>query len=287
MPENEDRPVEVRDSFNVMTSLLMVVNHTPENDLYNVLARYLLEHFNDLQDMSIYTVADDCFASRSSVQRFIKSIGYESFTSMKANAKVVKAEAAAFLTYTSQPDYEHSLQKSVDDMMQDINSEAELQDIDAIGRMISQAKNTVIVVSETSNNFARTFQESMVSLGKLIRIQSDSMTDQPLIHDLDEDDLILVASVSGNYALRLNNEMKEIRTGKVLITLNRAELFKQVYNRIFYLSGIHMISRSEPSKMRNVYTKYGMLYFFDLLYHSYVKQMGLLDETKSRSDYLY
>lgn len=53
--------------FNLMTSLLAVLNSNEDDDTNLVLARYLLEHFHELKNLSIYDVAEECYVSRSSI----------------------------------------------------------------------------------------------------------------------------------------------------------------------------------------------------------------------------
>ena len=69
--------------FNLLTSLLSILNKNDENDTDFIIARYFLDHLDEIKNTSIYTVAEECFLSRSSVQRFIKNIGYESYTQLK------------------------------------------------------------------------------------------------------------------------------------------------------------------------------------------------------------
>ena len=83
--------------FNLLTSLLSLLNRNDENDTDFVIARYFLNHLRELKDTSIYKIADECYVSRSSVQRFIKNIGYDSFTSMKASIDEIIAHEDGFI----------------------------------------------------------------------------------------------------------------------------------------------------------------------------------------------
>ena len=67
--------------------------------------------------MSIYQVAEECYTSRSSVQRFIKSIGYETFTALKETTAEVYSHQASYHTYADHTDYPDYLMHSVTSMM--------------------------------------------------------------------------------------------------------------------------------------------------------------------------
>ena len=77
--EEKEQPVYSITRFNLLTTLLAILNTNNTEDTNFHIAKYILEHFQNLDQLSIYTVADECFVSRSSVQRFIKTIGYDSF----------------------------------------------------------------------------------------------------------------------------------------------------------------------------------------------------------------
>ena len=108
--------------FNLLTSLLSLLNRNDENDTDFVIARYFLNHLRELKDTSIYKIADECYVSRSSVQRFIKNIGYDSFTSMKASIDEIIAHEDGFIDYTDHTDYLQFISPSITEMMKDIGS---------------------------------------------------------------------------------------------------------------------------------------------------------------------
>ena len=82
--------------FNLLTSLLSHLNRNDENDTDFVIARYFLTHLRQLKDISIYKIAEECFVSRSSIQRFIKNIGYDSYTQLKGSLDEVITHEDSF-----------------------------------------------------------------------------------------------------------------------------------------------------------------------------------------------
>lgn len=71
--------------FNLLTSLLAIINTNDENETDFLIAKFFIMNLNQLKKLSIYEIADACYVSRSSVQRFIKNIGYDSFNQLKSN----------------------------------------------------------------------------------------------------------------------------------------------------------------------------------------------------------
>ena len=266
--ERENQFSAVR--FNPMTSFLAVLNSNDESDTNVTLARYFLENFRNLSKLSIYQVADDCYTSRSSVQRFIKSIGYETFTALKESAAQVMDHQKSFHAYADHTDFANYLQDSVDRMMRDINQMASRQKLSSLAEKIHDSRNVFIVNAEDSSSAARHFQQQMLSMDKLVRLVTSSASTNPeILSTLGEDDFMMTCSASGNYALIIDDEIAQVKAYKCLVTLNRTVLFEQNYDSIFYLSETLQPSNRSLLKLRNVYTRYGMSYFFDLLFHLY------------------
>ncbi len=256
--------------FNPRTSFLAVLNSNDESDINVVLAKFFLENFHRIADMSIYQVAEECYTSRSSVQRFIKSIGYETFTALKETTAEVLSHQASYHTYVDHTDYPEYLMHSVTSMMADINAMAEKQRLSRLAETIHDSANVFIISAEDSSSSARIFQQQMLSMNRLVRIVTSSAHTNPdVINTLDEHDCVITCSASGNYALTINEEMQAVKAHKTLVTLNRTTLFEPTYDYIFYLSGEYLPSNRTLTTIRNVYTRYGMSYFFDLLFHYY------------------
>ena len=106
--------------FNLLSSLLFVLNHNDKDDTDFIIAWYLITHLRKIKDISIYKIAEECYVSRSSIQRFIKNIGYESYTQLKENADEVVAHEFGFIDYTDHAEYQQYLAKSITDMINDV-----------------------------------------------------------------------------------------------------------------------------------------------------------------------
>ena len=71
----------------------------------------------------------------------------------------------------------------------------------------------------------------------------------------------------------MSKTLENVNAAKVLITLNHTEVFKKYYDKIIYMSRLVQSDNSIHSNgLRDVYTKYGLLFFLDIVYHQYVKE---------------
>ena len=259
--------------FNPMTSFLAVLNTNDEDDTNFILARYFLDHFHEIPRLSIYQIAEECFTSRSSVQRFLKSIGYDTFTELKDSIAEVKDHQRSYLTYVDHTDFPNYIRGKLDAMMDDINRMAEKQKLIRLAEKIHDSETVFIVNAEDSSSAARIFQQQLLSMDKLVRlVTSSAHTNPEVLRKLSEKDCVITCSASGNFALMLDREISEVKAYKALITLNRTMMFENSYDWIFYLSETLQPSNRSLLKLRNVYTRYGMAYFFDLLFHLYFRR---------------
>lgn len=255
--------------FNLLTSLLSILNTNDENDTNFVIAKYFLTHLDDIANMSIYDLADNCFVSRSSVQRFIKSIGYDSYTQIKQNLKEVIIHETAFLDYTDHSKYSTYIAAEINNMVNDIVESAKSDSFKELYKLFSSAKNIVILTAEDSSFSCRTFQQQILATGKLIRIISSACNSLSLLDTLDKDDLLMVCSITGNFAIAINSQIKDIKAKKCLITINKTSIFEDNYDFIYYIGNNLHVSSRNISQSKNVYTNYGLSFFFDLFFHEH------------------
>ncbi|MBR5341199.1 MAG: MurR/RpiR family transcriptional regulator [Erysipelotrichaceae bacterium] len=255
--------------FNLLTSLLAILNKNDENDTDFVIAKYILSNLNDIPNTSIYKIADDCFVSRSSVQRFIKNIGYDSFTQMKQSLGEVILHEGALLDYTDHTEYSDYILNSINAMTNDIAKSASSKGFRKLVDYFVKARCVVILSAEDSAHACKLLQQQVLATGKLIRIMTSAYTNISLLDSLSQDDLLLVCSISGNFALAINDQLNDVKATKCLITLNRTTSFVDNYSLIYYIGEDIKPSSHKISMLKNVYTTYGLMFLFDLFYHEF------------------
>ncbi|MBO7676013.1 MAG: MurR/RpiR family transcriptional regulator, partial [Erysipelotrichaceae bacterium] len=238
-----------------------------ELDTDFVIAKYFLNNLSRLKETSIYKVADDCFVSRSSVQRFIKNIGYDSYTQLKNGIDVVISHENGFIDYTDHSSYKEYLTGCIDEMNKDIAQTASSSAFSRFVDLFMNARNVVLVTAEDSSFPCKIFQQQLISIGKLIRITTNASTNIDLLESLEENDLLLVSSISGNFALAINDEIRDLKARKVLVTLNRSCVFENTYQFIYYLGNKTQLNSHDLMTVRNVYNNYGLSVFLDFVYH--------------------
>ena len=266
----DPRPIQTRYSifkFNLLTSLLSILNRNDENDTDFMIARYFLMNLSRIKNTSIYTVAEQCYVSRSSVQRFIKSIGYDSYKQLKASLDEVLDHENSFVDYTDHVEYKQYVSDNITGMMEDITKATTSIPYRKLVDRFLNSDNVVILTAEDSSHACRLFQQQMLTTGKLIRIVTSANNNLSLLQNLNENDLLLVCSVTGNFALAIDDQIKEMKATRYLITLNKTSVFESTYSLICYLNNDPGYSSRNIVSSRNVFNSYGLMFFFDLFYH--------------------
>lgn len=259
-------------AFNIVSSLLAIINYSRKDDTNYVLANYLLERIDILDKISIYDVIDACYVSRSTIHRFVKNIGFNSFTHMKDNIRYIRIHSQAFINFVSQSPFNEYIMNSMIDMLKDINDTIDPKNLELLVKLMKESHNVVILNADTSCSSAKEFQLEMTSLGKLIKLVTNIPCNTNILSSLTKDDLLITSSASGNYAITTSEEVKAVKAHKFLITLNHAKQFEEYYDSIIFLSNKFHSCEYISNGMQNVYTRYGMNYFFDLLFNNYVQK---------------
>ena len=261
-----------RIAFNILTSLLSIMNQNDESNVDCVLAKYLLEHLDEIPRLSIYDLADACYVSRSSIHRFVRSCGYESFREFKKASVDTDMHRRRFIQYTDFTDYPVHLKYQTMQMMEDVTRIADSEEMSRTIEAIHDSKEVVFLVADDSSSPVRVFQQQMTAVNKIVRVLTSSNTNLSMIDSLTDRDLLVVCSISGNFAIMINDDVRELATKKILLTTNRTTLFSSSYDTIFYLSSYRFSASSNLVASQNIYTAYSLSYFLDLLFHFYYEK---------------
>lgn len=69
--------------MNVLQNLLELYNHLPLDSTYRVVVKGILEHLDQMQDVTIYDIAELTNSSRTTVWRMVQKMGYNNFSDFR------------------------------------------------------------------------------------------------------------------------------------------------------------------------------------------------------------
>ncbi|WP_303123884.1 MurR/RpiR family transcriptional regulator [Actinomyces sp.] len=252
--------------FSLLNALLGAFNVAEVGTPGYVLSKYLLEHFDDLPRLNVYEVAEECSISRSSIRRFCKAIGFETFTGVKAAAYEWQLHWRYFVDYANEPGFDAYLSTRIVRMLSDIRDVAASRGVHEFVEDLHRAREVVCLASDFSSMSVREFQQAMLYGGKLVHVLTEGSGDPAMLEAITSKDLIVVVSVTGNYAKAASKQLRTLRARTTVLTTNRSAELHPLFDRIIYLSSEDLQGR------RSVYSKYGVSVFFDLVYSQYTRR---------------
>lgn len=255
--------------LSLVHSLFSIINENDENDTNYVLAHYFLNHYHELNSLNIYDISEECFVSRSSVRRFCKSIGYENFLDLKKEFSSYDDRYQSYMQYANRDNYRERLTQEINEMIIELDQRMDTREVYEIARRMKESRHTVFLTSGTTAGLVRDFQESMVLNKKVISLVSELYSDNPLLHNLNEDDYLITISNTGTFAYASYPLVEHTKAYKTLITLKRDPLFNRQYDKIYHLSAVDRSDKGE-----NVYGKYGISYMLDIIFSEYTRKFS-------------
>lgn len=258
--------------FSLFNTLLQIFNQSPASSTSGMISKYFLEHFQELDSLNSNDVAHDCFTSRSGIRRFVQSVGFDNFSSLKEDVWEWHLRKKYFTDYVDHDDFRNYLTSELMEMFDNINQQIDDEVLDWLAARLNSSGQPLLLASDYSAMAVREFQQSMLVLNKLVRVVTDSDGDLSILNALTADDIIIVVSASGNFAQSVEKTIRPGMMGhKVIVTLNPSFEASEVFDSCICLS------HAEYHRVRTAYSEYGIRYFFDLLYNRYFVRYGRCD----------
>lgn len=247
--------------FGFLNALLSTLNSGNENETNTSIAKYLLQNFNNLDDLSIYDIAEGSFTTRQSVRRFCRHIGLDNF-------RALRKELLAMDYYHNLPSYcqgklqdDHypaSLAQSITDMMLDVNEVSRAYRT-RFCEQIHMSNECVFIVSDIYTSHCLEFQKQMILLSKMVRIVSNNFQNNAILDNLTSDDMVVVVSISGRWAHELMELIEGTDAWRTLLTALHDDCLSNEFDDVFLMSSKDM----PPSK--TAYHLFAIPYLLELI----------------------
>lgn len=163
------------------------------------IARYILEHLNEMKDMSIKEMASDCHVAMSSISRFCKEIGLKDF----AELKELLSDPDFYFEGQSQSS---SIQKRIDDYGQKVCDSIQMVQNTLNHRQLIHLCEDLNVYQKVgvfgllkAQAPAINLQTDLLMLGKQVNTHVSYLQQMEYILSAQEDDLIIIFSYTGSY----------------------------------------------------------------------------------------
>lgn len=248
---------------NLISGLCDIINVYPSGSMEYILATYFLNHYNNLENMNIYDIAEECATSRSSIRRFCQTLGYDNF-------KDYKEQLACSDTYLSMhiddvdrhhaaDMLKHEIIKCIDTLSVRMNQ----KDTGILIEMIDQHNRVVFYCSGMAEKLSQNLQWQMILQNKLVYVASSVSQLKNCLPCPTDEDLIIILSCSGNFARDAIKFGFPEKPHRILI-INKFTLeFDDDFDVVYVLN-----DQSADVSLSTLAT-YGLTYFYDTLLYRY------------------
>lgn len=219
--------------------LLIILNEESQDSTYYHIAMIMLKHIKDLGTIGIDELADLCNVAKSTISKFIRVLGYESYSEFRYAADFRDNKYDNDFNYVA--DVMHYIKKNsmdafVEAMEDDIRATYDKLDYQAVDRLVLD-----LVKHEKVGVFGLMFSETaamdfQLKLGynkKFVITNMNDMKQEEYIRHADKNTLIVIFSDSGEYINQyksiddfLEKDLFRITNGKVVVITSNPNIKK-------------------------------------------------------------
>ncbi|GGD00917.1 MurR/RpiR family transcriptional regulator [Enterococcus wangshanyuanii] len=256
----------------IVGKLQDLVISTTEGNINTTIARSLLKKVgHDVADISIESLAEECFTSTASISRFSKKLGYSKFSDMKQAFIDYQSNTKKFINKNNfelsinQRDSSHSLNeyiKKITQSFQELEKNLDLEQIDHLCERIYTTENVYFFGTHSSGLLLEQLQYLFFSCGKYITYFNGRMSQRKAFQQIEKNSLVIILSTEGNYFLKFSDLLFNMSSGDnytVLITQNDQMKIANIFDEVLFL-GNSTIKKAAP---------YQAQLFIDILYSRY------------------
>lgn len=248
---------------NLTPNLCDIINIYPSDSMEYILASYFLHHYNNLEEMNIYDIAEKCAISRSSIRRFCQTLGFDNFKDYKEQLSRTDAYLAMHIDDVDRNHAGDVLKSEIFKCLDTIENRMNQPDTDTIVEMIDTHDRVVFYCTGMAEKLARNIQWQLVLENKVIYVASTDTQLDNCLKNPSENDLIIILSSSGNYARDVLDIGLPDLPKRMLIINKYTHEFDDDFDLIYVLN-----EEMGDASLSTLAT-YGLTYFFDLLLYRY------------------
>lgn len=191
--------------MNTVVSLLLLFTYNTLNQDNNYyLAKYLLKHFYEIEDISANTLAKNCHTSITSVNNFCQKLGFKTFKKMKTmliNTKNGRYEQIKHRY--RQIDIDQSFELLAKIYHDDLDIKLLAKEIDKITSLIHQSNKIICFGAVFPLSLLANFIEDMLMFDKYIEIRQLGYENN--LENYGEDCLLFFITITGRF-LTMNKQ---------------------------------------------------------------------------------
>lgn len=198
--------------INLGTTLLGIINTTSYHSTNHQVATYVLENLERLDHLSEPEMARACNVSKSSINRFCKELGYESFAHFQAD--VLRFRRRNNFKYVLGPDdvcedgrsimenYCASVARNAGRLAANVDDAV----LEEVARDLDRHDEVMVIGEMQSGDVAYSFQHNLFEAGRVVTANVYAKEQRELLGHLGPGALVIVFSLFGHFFRRVCEE---------------------------------------------------------------------------------
>lgn len=208
-------------SLHLQHRLIQRLNNEKVELSYTLLAGYLLNHYVELENLSIDKVCEENFISISTLRRFCQSLGYENFSDLKESK------------HNKERQY-HTLSINIKNDISDIIDSLVISsdDIQAIINLMKSHNLVFVLFPSTVYSAAYSFQQQLIANNKYVYLVPNIDNIFPYITKGLDNSLVIILDCNKEYTDEALSYLNDIKCKKIVISnylVNSIACDKQVF----------------------------------------------------------
>lgn len=232
----------------VISMLLLFTYNSLNKDVYYYIAIYILDHLDDIENISIEKLAQDCHTSTVTIKKFCKLLGIDSFKKFKSLLFMTRKGRMEQIQFRySQMDEEKLFNQIKYLSQKPVIKDQFIKIIDGITNLIHECNHIYITGATYPLALTLNFIEDMKIFNKKIYIKQLNYKYDD--YDFKENDLILFITMTG----RILSQNKQVftklyktNTKKVIMTHN------SVFQSFYCFDYLLFLQRNDDSEVDNL-----------------------------------
>lgn len=186
------------------------------------ISKYLLEYPNDVRILTASKVAKECFVANSYITKFVKELGYESFTAFKY--ELYEQRINGDLSFQADPDGEQYLSKINTTISNNINFNQATK-YEQLALQIANANKIILYGIGGSGIVCHDFYLKLFKLGLNVIYEQDEHLRQISLQQADEHSVVIIFSFSGMF-IQNNDLLADINKDAHVCLISRKAVLK-------------------------------------------------------------
>jgi len=238
---------------------------------------YILNHTNEIMDMSITQIAKQSYVSLSTIYRVFDKLDISGINEFK---RKISTELVAYQLENKQTDYNYPFKKNntsrqiVNNLRslynQSIDSTINLLDMKSLNKIVDilYQANRICVYPTVGNYFmAESFQQNMLEIGKNIEIQTDYYYQNLTTSTLKKNDVVIIISYAGKMP-NIKTFAKEVNNSpatSILISSYHEDTLSKLTDYHLYFSS----HENSKDKLGSFSSRASLQFLLDTIYACY------------------